>query len=181
MQNVNFQGLSSSYFAASNRRVYRSAFCVVWCCPSLVLYSTDLTLLSPGHPWSPRPDDAAPSGALRQARWLPPTGSFKWVFSMIFTDKCYKLLKSLHLIGWKQICEWKSLSRQLMKCSLLKKQSSCHVLSCTVQTFTIISLDLVGVITPWSCDLIQSDVLSSYFPIIFTQTWTWNLSYMYLK
>ena len=27
------------------------------------------------------------------------------VLSVFFTDNCYKLLKSLHLIGWEQICQ----------------------------------------------------------------------------
>ena len=31
------------------------------------------------------------------------------VLSVFFTDNCYKLLKSLHLIGWEQICQWKTL------------------------------------------------------------------------
>ena len=31
------------------------------------------------------------------------------VLSVFFTDKFYKLLKSLHLIGWEQICQWKTL------------------------------------------------------------------------
>ena len=38
------------------------------------------------------------------------------VLSVIFTDNCYKLLKSLHLIGWEQICQWKTLTKRLMKC-----------------------------------------------------------------
>ena len=38
------------------------------------------------------------------------------VLSVIFTDKFYKLLKSLHLIGWEQICQWKTLTKCLMKC-----------------------------------------------------------------
>ena len=38
------------------------------------------------------------------------------VLSVFFTDNCYKLLKSLHLIGWKQICQWKTLTKRLMKC-----------------------------------------------------------------
>ena len=36
--------------------------------------------------------------------------------SVFFTDNCYKLLKSLHLIGWDQICQWKTLTKRLMKC-----------------------------------------------------------------
>ena len=38
------------------------------------------------------------------------------ILSVFFTDKFYKLLKSLHLIGWEQICQWKSLTKRLMKC-----------------------------------------------------------------
>ena len=38
------------------------------------------------------------------------------VLSVFFTDKFYKLLKSLHLIGWEQICQWKTLTKCLMKC-----------------------------------------------------------------
>ena len=38
------------------------------------------------------------------------------ILSVIFTDKFYKLLKSLHLIGWEQICQWKTLTKCLMKC-----------------------------------------------------------------
>ena len=38
------------------------------------------------------------------------------VLSVFFTDNCYKLLKSLHLIGWEQICQWKTLTKCLMKC-----------------------------------------------------------------
>ena len=38
------------------------------------------------------------------------------VLSGFFTDKFYKLLKSLHLIGWEQICQWKTLTKCLMKC-----------------------------------------------------------------
>ena len=38
------------------------------------------------------------------------------ILSVIFTDKFYKLLKSLHLIGWEQICQWKTLTKRLMKC-----------------------------------------------------------------
>ena len=38
------------------------------------------------------------------------------VLSVFFTDNCYKLLKSLHLIGWEQICQWKTLTKRLMKC-----------------------------------------------------------------
>ena len=38
------------------------------------------------------------------------------VLSVFFTDNCYKLLKSLHLIGWVQICQWKTLTKRLMKC-----------------------------------------------------------------
>ena len=38
------------------------------------------------------------------------------VLSVFFTDKFYKLLKSLHLIGWEQICQWKTLTKRLMKC-----------------------------------------------------------------
>ena len=38
------------------------------------------------------------------------------VLSVFFTDNCYKLLKSLHLIGWEQICQWKTLTKHLMKC-----------------------------------------------------------------
>ena len=37
------------------------------------------------------------------------------VLSVFFTDNCYKLLKSLHLIGWEQICQWKTLTKRLMK------------------------------------------------------------------
>ena len=40
-------------------------------------------------------------------------GAFHQAF---FTDNCYKLLKSLHLIGWEQICQWKTLTKRLMKC-----------------------------------------------------------------
>ena len=38
------------------------------------------------------------------------------ILSVFFTDKFYKLLKSLHLIGWEQICQWKTLTKCLMKC-----------------------------------------------------------------
>ena len=38
------------------------------------------------------------------------------VLSVFFTDNCYKLLKSLHLIGWEQICQWNTLTKCLMKC-----------------------------------------------------------------
>ena len=38
------------------------------------------------------------------------------VLSVFFTDNCYKLLKSLHLIGWEQICQWKTLTKCLRKC-----------------------------------------------------------------
>ena len=38
------------------------------------------------------------------------------ILSVFFTDKLYKLLKSLHLIGWEQICQWKTLTKCLMKC-----------------------------------------------------------------
>ena len=38
------------------------------------------------------------------------------ILSVFFTDNCYKLLKSLHLIGWEQICQWKTLTKRLMKC-----------------------------------------------------------------
>ena len=38
------------------------------------------------------------------------------VLSVFFNDKFYKLLKSLHLIGWEQICQWKTLTKCLMKC-----------------------------------------------------------------
>ena len=38
------------------------------------------------------------------------------VLSVFFTDNCYKLLKSLHLIGWEQIYQWKTLTKRLMKC-----------------------------------------------------------------
>ena len=37
--------------------------------------------------------------------------------SVFFTDICYKLLKSLHPIGWEQICQWKTLTKCLIKCS----------------------------------------------------------------
>ena len=33
-------------------------------------------------------------------------GSVSW--NLLVTDNCYKLLKSLHLIGWEQICQWKT-------------------------------------------------------------------------
>ena len=45
-----------------------------------------------------------------------PGGISSSVLSVFFTDNCYKLLKSLHLIGWEQICQWKSLTKCLMKC-----------------------------------------------------------------
>ena len=38
------------------------------------------------------------------------------VLSVLFTDNCYKLLKSVPLIGWEQICQWKTLTKCLMKC-----------------------------------------------------------------
>ena len=38
------------------------------------------------------------------------------VLSVFFTDKFYKLLKSLLLIGWEQNCQWKTLTKCLMKC-----------------------------------------------------------------
>ena len=38
-----------------------------------------------------------------------PWGAFHLAF-------CHKLLKSLHLIGWEQICQWKTLTKRLMKC-----------------------------------------------------------------
>ena len=44
-------------------------------------------------------------------------GAFHQAFcKCFFTDNCYKLLKSLHLIGWEQICQWKTLTKRLMKC-----------------------------------------------------------------
>ena len=45
-----------------------------------------------------------------------PGGHFIKRFVSVFTDNCYKLLKSLHLIGWEQICQWKTLTKCLMKC-----------------------------------------------------------------
>ena len=41
-------------------------------------------------------------------------GSVSWNLSV--TDNCYKLLKSLHLIGWERICQWKTLTKHFMKC-----------------------------------------------------------------
>ena len=38
------------------------------------------------------------------------------ILSVFFTDNCYKLLKSLHLISREQICQWKTLTKRLMKC-----------------------------------------------------------------
>ena len=45
------------------------------------------------------------------------------VLSVFFTDNCYKLLKSLHLIGWEQICQWKTLTKRLKKCPPWKYRS----------------------------------------------------------
>lgn len=56
-------------------------------------------------------------------------GSVSWrVLSVIFSDNCYKLLKSMHLIGWEQLCQWKSLTRLFMKCSpvLTDKLHTCN-------------------------------------------------------
>ena len=50
----------------------------------------------------------------QNAWWNAPQGSISWNLSV--TDNCYKLLKSLHLIGWEQICQWKTLTKHLMKC-----------------------------------------------------------------
>ena len=46
----------------------------------------------------------------------PQGGISSSVLSVFFTDNCYKLLKSLHLIGWEQIGQWKTLTKRLMKC-----------------------------------------------------------------
>ena len=41
-------------------------------------------------------------------------GAFYQVFCQCFSLKiCYKLLKSLHLIGWEQICQWKNTDKTL--------------------------------------------------------------------
>ena len=45
-----------------------------------------------------------------------PGGISSSVLSVFFTNNCYKLLKSLHLIGWEQICQWKTLTKRMMKC-----------------------------------------------------------------
>ena len=50
---------------------------------------------------------------LHQESW---GGISSSVLSVFFTDNCYKLLKSLHLIGWEQLCQWKTLTKRLMKC-----------------------------------------------------------------
>ena len=64
------------------------------------------------------------------------------VLSVFFTDNCYKLLKSLHLIGWEQICQWKTLTKRLMKCPPLVTLSrepfdKSHVRQLFVPLFTI--------------------------------------------
>ena len=66
--------------------------------------------------------DARISVAYNSCQWLTsfmkrcPGGISSSVLSVFFTDNCYKLLKSLHLIGWEQICQWKTLTKHLMKC-----------------------------------------------------------------
>ena len=43
-------------------------------------------------------------------------GTVSWnLLSVIFTSKCYKLLKSFHSIGWEQICRWRWPTRRYMK------------------------------------------------------------------
>ena len=48
------------------------------------------------------------------------------------TDNCYKLLKSLHLIGREQICQWKTPTKHFMKCppGLVFTRASFFLYSC---------------------------------------------------
>ena len=46
-------------------------------------------------------------------QWWEQGGISSSVLSVFFTDKFYKLLKSLHLIGWEQISQWKTLDKML--------------------------------------------------------------------
>ena len=60
------------------------------------------------------------------------------VLSVFFTDNCYKLLKSLHLIGWEQICQWKTLTKRLMKCP--PECIDCERINYTLITFFFFNL-----------------------------------------
>ena len=66
--------------------------------------------------WQIRRSDWPSSRSYSASSWLISWGISSSILSVFFTDNCYKLLKSLHLIGWEQICQWKTLTKRLMKC-----------------------------------------------------------------
>ena len=84
------------------------------------------------------------------------------VLSVFFTDN--KLLKSLHLIGWEQICQWKTLTKRLMKCP---PEGHYHCWLCTAIATSWFSAEHLWIlIAPFWLSADNSELFSIQFYVI---------------
>ena len=76
-------------------------------------------------PWQRAGTYSVPASSIFQELFCDLGGISSSILSVFFTDKFDKLLKSLHLIGWEQICQWKTLTKCLMKCPPVHYEPTC--------------------------------------------------------